>query len=114
MIGFASLIRALDEPLTVKAIIEATGSGGTQVNGFIRVAKRLRLVFIADWQCRECGGSPAPLYQLGVNRPDAARPARMSRRLVEQRYRQGKKAKAEILTVLRALSVNSSVFRHAA
>lgn len=114
MTTFAQLMAALSEPRTQQSIVEITGASITQVGGFLRQARRLRIIFIADWARRMHGGAPAPMYQFGFDQPDKARPHRMCRREVERRYRQGKRAKNQMLVVLRALAANGTEFRKAA
>jgi hypothetical protein len=112
--AFARLIRSLSEPQTIASLSEVSGGGPGQVGRFIRIAHSIGLVYLADWDRRLQGGSPGAMWELGIDEQDAPRPKRMSRLIVERRYRAGRRAKAMTLMVTHALASNVSPFTQAA
>lgn len=108
--SFVECIKAMKEPQTLNSLVELSGGSMSQVRTFVDIGRELRLVRIGDWKQRMHGGAPAAMYEFAINKLDVPRPPRVSRRVVERRYQQGKRAKARMLVVLRALAANSSAF----
>ncbi|HWH83202.1 MAG TPA: hypothetical protein VNU71_13305 [Burkholderiaceae bacterium] len=115
VIAFAEVIRAMAEPCTLQMLMEVSGGSQNQVGEFLRLARSIGVAYIGDWMPRlQGGGSPAPMWKFGIDKPNKPRPATQSRRAIEQRYQQGRRQREGMLTVLRALSSNAPEFQQAA
>lgn len=104
-ISFANLIRALAEPHSINSLADITGGTRGQVERFVRIAKQLRIVYVADWE-RSSSGPPAAMYQLGADQRDKPRPKVKTRAQIHRQYIDGRNAKRGMLTILHALAAN--------
>lgn len=105
MTSFASLLDGLAEPRSRKQLAEYTGCGHTAVQQLIRFAHGLRIVRIADWEKDDQRGrQPVALWEFAIDVADAPRPPPLDAPSCDRRRQQGKRARAEMLAVLRALA----------
>mgnify|MGYP000573704457 CR=1 FL=1 len=90
LIYFASIIRALELPTGTVELEKETGIHRRQLLTIIRELRNAKLVRIAEWE-KPQANMRVPLYQLGSG-PDAPKPGRMDRRVVNAGHWKRRKA----------------------
>lgn len=113
IIAFATLLRALTDSRGLAELHEITGIGAHSLSRNLKYMVSIGLLHVADWERRRIG-APLPLYRIGIDKPNRAAPAPMSKRARNERYGAARRDRRHTLIVLRALSANSSVFYQAA
>ena len=111
---FALSIRALqEEPQPVSNLVDLTGAAICRVRGWLRYGRSIKLLCSSEWEARPRGGTPTPFYSFG-DKPDAKRPARLPRAVIDKRSRVAKRRRAENLKLIHALASNAGTYQVAA
>lgn len=111
---FSKLIRALAEPVSAEDIRVITGRAPSTIYRSLRTLREVGLAHICEWDRPRHAGDFAPLWQFAIDKADKARPRAYTAQELHRRYHVARKQRNQTLTVLRALSANSSVFNQAA
>ena len=102
LISLASLLRALNEPLSAAQLADVTGTSKGHLYRTLPLLKAAGLTRIAEWHVRLHGGPPVALYARGTG-PDATRPAPLPRALIQKRSRDARQSREHQREVSRAL-----------
>lgn len=96
VIGFVTLLRALEQPASVVEMALATGIAECTLRRVITCMRGLGLVRVGEWRSSWAGsGSPTALYEFAIDQRDAPRPRRKSRKAINLRYRMSRAALAQ-------------------
>lgn len=88
VVAFASVIHALEDPLT---LIELERQSGIVISRLSELTRHLlhadiRLIYVCAWVWRDTpGGPPMRVFRYGVDLPDARRPKRRVQEVVRER-----------------------------
>lgn len=93
LIAFASILRALDEPISCQEVARRAGTNDSSTRELLRHMHELRMVYLADWDRRLHGGAPAALFMFGFDKPDAPRPKPEKTAVSWKRYDQGRRTR---------------------
>lgn len=113
-IYLATLIRALAEPQTAASLRQITGRHPTTIYATLRALRAAGIAHVCDWTRERERGDWAPHWRLGIDKPDAPRPQRLSLYERGRRYRTGRKKRDETLQIVHALAANANHFTEAA
>lgn len=115
VLGFASLLRAMQDDPTSKAdLIEETGVSHTTVKTTLEACVQHGLIHIAGWAPRTASGcgQPLPLYLLGPGRA-AKRPARVPAKVKQQRHYLKRRMRLRAERIAAGLAANAPTFNQA-
>lgn len=99
---------------TVPHLVETTGIPEGGIHKTLAMLHGLGLVYIATYDHQTRGGNLIVHWAWGLNQRDARRPGRKElRRMTNQRYYWGRKAKDEQLRLIHAVASNSGRFTEA-
>lgn len=107
VIAFASVVRALEQGLTIREMVDETGQNDGALRRLVRYMHEAGMVHICEWQ-RSSTGYPAAVYRLG-RRVDARYPRPMTVQERSARSWAGRKARLEIMRVGHALAGSSEM-----
>lgn len=109
VIGFAALVRALEQPASVAELEAATGIFERTIRNAIGRMRELGLVFIADWERRAYGGGlPIANYQWGIGQRDKPRLQPLGRQRAQRRYRESRASREAQQFINRALASSAN------
>lgn len=97
---FVTILRALEDPISLPKLCEATGSKYSNLSPLLKHLKSLRMARIAEWEVTRQG--PVALYALGAGN-DMPRPRPMPKSEVNARYAAAQIVRAKQSQILRAL-----------
>lgn len=100
----------LREPQSMRQLLDMSGCGRDTVLNLLRIGRAAKVLHIAEYERERSAGAYAICYAIGVDKPDARKPAAVPRRVVEQRYRAARSAKQRQSRIVHALAANASVF----
>ena len=101
VVALASVMRALSEPKTRQELHDETGLAATTIRLILRALKVSKLARVAEWLPKPGGGVPIEAYQLGSG-ADTPRPKAITKSEVARRYREAKRQRESMLTIIRA------------
>jgi len=111
VVAFATIVRALQEPVSAHGVIAASGVNEATAYRLLVHMHGLRLIHVSEWERRiGIGGTPQKLYLLAPDKPDAPRPAREDHRAAVRRYGKKRRARNRQIRMLHALAANASDF----
>lgn len=99
LVAFAHLMRALAEPISAKALMEAVGVTENPMYTLLKHMKELRLIRIVEWDLT-IGTTPVALYQLGSGR-DADRPQATPMRELWRRENERRRTRNQMQALIR-------------
>ena len=92
LVQFAAAIRAVqDDAHNGVTLAEATGMYPRAARHFLKAMHSAKLVHITEYQDRGEAGAGYPLYQFGINRRDAKKPAPIPQEELTRRWNEVKK-----------------------
>lgn len=104
LLHFATIVRELRLGATRAEIIERCGTMHHNLVPLLRTMRDLGLARVGAWQLREGGaGRPSEVWVLGTG-PDARRPAPVSSKVKQERYRIRRRARVATLHVIHAVA----------
>ena len=110
LVGFMSILRAMEQPVSRAELREATGYSHHRLSELLRCMRALGLVHVAGWNTERIG-NPAQLFQFGAG-ADVRKPRPKSRAEIGRDFRARKNAAAAQRMLL--LPANSTEWRAAA
>lgn len=102
-VRFFDMIEALDTPSTISDLVEETQQSRLTVERTIRGLRHHGLCHIASWSRRASGGIPACLWAFGVNKADAPKPRKDTKREINARYAAKQKKRADQIAIQNAI-----------
>lgn len=110
VVALASMLTALEDPLTKTEIMAATGLSYGGMQRALEALRRHGFVRIAGWERRDsAGGPPMPQFQRGSER-DAQRPQRASKKARNQRYNARRRERSIFTPLHLAIAGNQPTF----
>lgn len=108
---FLNIVKLLAEPITAKALAEEVGANHSNILAFIRKARKIKFVRVADWDRTRFG--PVAMFAIGSNE-DRERPPPMTQKEINERFCKASRDKARMLRMIHALAANSEQRERAA
>jgi len=103
---FVTILRALEEPITLPKLCKEVGSRHSNILPLIKHAKKIKLVRVAEWDRTRNG--PVAMYAIGSG-TDVPRPAPMSSKEVNLRWATASRAREKQMRILRSLHHDAGV-----
>lgn len=114
IVAFIEIIDALmNDHCSIKELIELSGSGVGTVRRLMRDGKKLGVLHVAAWHRAGESGDFAPMWAVGINKRDAAKPKAQTDAEACHRYWVRRSQKRHQLRITHALAANNSVFNMA-
>jgi predicted ArsR family transcriptional regulator len=110
LVAFAAIWRALAVPQSMTSLAEITGCHATAVRRLVRILRSLGLARIAAYQRRSAwGGTPTAMFEVAINKPDAARPELVPPAQRQAKYKRKLTEQAAMKRLMSSLVASASV-----
>jgi hypothetical protein len=110
LVAFAAIWRAMAVPRSMASLAETTGCHEGAVRRLVRTLRSLGLARIAAYQRRSAwGGTPTALFQVAINKPDAARLKLVPPAQRQAKYKRKLTQQAAMQRLISSLAASASV-----